>query len=117
MAPPAGAFRKETTDEDRRVQIRRPPGPRPRPHLRRPGRLRALAIASAERVEGIDIPTLREQGVPVTLVNWRGVFAPPGLSDEQRDRLGATVDAMVKTTVWTEARITTGRCPYSTGTE
>jgi len=72
------------------------------PHITA-GRLRALAISSAVRVEGTDIPTLREQGVPVTLVNWRGVFAPPGLSDEQRDRLQALVDAMVKTSVWSTA--------------
>ena len=39
------------------------------------GKLRALAISSAERLPGIDIPTLKEQGVDVELVNWRAVMA------------------------------------------
>ena len=42
------------------------------------GDLRALAISSAERLDGVDIPTLKEQGVDVELTNWRAVFAPPG---------------------------------------
>ena len=48
------------------------------------GDLRPLAISSAERLEGIDIPTLKEQGVDVELTNWRAVFAPPGISDEDK---------------------------------
>ena len=38
------------------------------------GKMRALAISSDKRVPGIDIPTLKEQGVDVVLANWRGVF-------------------------------------------
>ena len=39
------------------------------------GELRALAISAPERVEGLDIPTLKEQGVDVDLANWRAVVA------------------------------------------
>ncbi len=39
------------------------------------GKLRGLAISSDERLPGIDVPTLKEQGIDVSLVNWRGVFA------------------------------------------
>jgi DNA-binding CsgD family transcriptional regulator len=36
----------------------------------------------------------------VTLVNWRGLFAPPGLSDAQKARLGGLVGSMVRTPEW-----------------
>jgi putative tricarboxylic transport membrane protein len=45
------------------------------------GELRLLAISSGEKVEGIDGPTLKEQGIDVELANWRGVVAPPELDD------------------------------------
>lgn len=46
------------------------------------GQLRALAISSKERVQGIDVPTFREQGYDVELSNWRGLVAAPGISAE-----------------------------------
>lgn len=51
------------------------------------GELRALGLSAGDPVEDIDIPTFREQGVDVELANWRGVVAPPGLSEEQRNEL------------------------------
>ena len=48
-----------------------------RPDRDRRSRARSR-ISSAERLEGVDIPTLKEQGVDVELTNWRAVFAPPG---------------------------------------
>jgi putative tricarboxylic transport membrane protein len=64
------------------------------------GDLRALAISSAERLEGIDIPTLKEQGVDVELTNWRAVFAPPGISDADKQALGDAVGQMAKSEAW-----------------
>ena len=64
------------------------------------GDLRALAISSAERLEGVDIPTLTEQGVDVELTNWRAVFAPPGISDEDKKALGDAVGQMVESEAW-----------------
>ena len=64
------------------------------------GDLRVLAVSAPEPVPGIDAPTLREQGVDLELANWRGVVAPPGISDEARDALVATVDAMVQSEAW-----------------
>jgi putative tricarboxylic transport membrane protein len=69
------------------------------PHLRS-GRLRALALSSEKRVPGIPTPTLKEQGVDVTLINWRAVFAPPGISEAQRERLSGVIDALVKQPAW-----------------
>jgi putative tricarboxylic transport membrane protein len=64
------------------------------------GELRALAISSGERVAGIDIPTLKEQGVDVELANWRAVVAPPEISDEQKKVLVSAVDDMAKSEGW-----------------
>jgi putative tricarboxylic transport membrane protein len=64
------------------------------------GDLRPLAISSAERLEGVDIPTLKEQGVEVELTNWRAVFAPPGISGEDKQALADTVAQMVKSEPW-----------------
>lgn len=64
------------------------------------GRLRALAISSEQRLPGLDIPTFVEQGVDLTLSNWRGVVAPPDISAEQRKALGEVVNRMVKTAEW-----------------
>ena len=64
------------------------------------GELRVLAISSPERVEGIDAPTLMEQGVDLEVTNWRGVVAPPGISDEERAALVETVDQMVESDAW-----------------
>jgi putative tricarboxylic transport membrane protein len=64
------------------------------------GTLRALALSSSERIEGIDVPTLKEQGVDVELTNWRAVFGPPGLSDEDKQALGEAVGQMVESEAW-----------------
>lgn len=57
------------------------------------GKLRALAISADKRQPGIDVPTIREQGLDVELFNWRGVFAPPGVKDAER---AAMLDLMTK---------------------
>lgn len=64
------------------------------------GALRALAVSSAERLPDTPVPTLREGGVAVAMENWRGVFAPPGITGAQRARLEAIVSAMVETETW-----------------
>jgi putative tricarboxylic transport membrane protein len=64
------------------------------------GDLRPLAISSAERLEGVDIPTLKEQGVDVDLTNWRAVFAPPDISDEDKQQLADAVGRMVESETW-----------------
>ena len=64
------------------------------------GDLRALAISSPEKLEGVDIPTLKEQGVDVDLANWRAVVAPPGIDDAEKKALLEAVDTMVKSDGW-----------------
>jgi putative tricarboxylic transport membrane protein len=69
------------------------------PHVEA-GTLRALAISAPERVAGLDIPTLREQGLDVDLANWRAVVAPPGLTVDQRRELEDLVARMVGSERW-----------------
>jgi len=64
------------------------------------GELRALAISAPERQAGIDIPTLKEQGVDVELANWRAIVAAPGLDEAQTKELAAVVDGAVKSDAW-----------------
>ena len=66
------------------------------------GKFRALAISADKRVAGIDVPTLREQGVNVDLFNWRGVFGAPGITDVQKKELLAAIDTTVKSPAWKE---------------
>src|SRR6185295_1040397 len=60
------------------------------------GDLRALALSADQRVSGIDVPTLKEQGVDIELANWRAVMAGPDLSAEDRQALLDAVDKTVK---------------------
>jgi len=67
------------------------------------GDLRVLAVSGDERLEGIDAPTLTEAGIDLVFTNWRGVLAPPGISDEQRDYLIELFTDMHDTDEWREA--------------
>jgi len=69
------------------------------------GSVRALAISSGERLPGLDIPTLREQGIDIEFENWRSVLAPPGISEADRTRLAAAIEAMVRSAPWREALV------------
>jgi putative tricarboxylic transport membrane protein len=64
------------------------------------GQLRVLAVTSATRVPGIDAPTLREAGVDLVFANWRGLVAPPGISDADRRALIALVDELHRSPQW-----------------
>jgi putative tricarboxylic transport membrane protein len=66
------------------------------------GTVRPLAISAPARVPGVDIPTLKEQGVDATLANWRGIAAPPGLSAAQKQAYLDLTDKVVKSNSWKE---------------
>ena len=58
---------------------------------------------AGQRQEGIDAPTLKEEGIDVELANWRGVFAPPGVNEAQRKAMIALIEKMSATPQWAEA--------------
>ena len=67
------------------------------------GELRVLAITSGERMDGIDGPTLKESGVDVEFTNWRGIVAPPGISEVDQQRLIDLLTDLQATPQWQEA--------------
>lgn len=67
------------------------------------GKLRVLAVSGDERLDGIDAPTLTEAGIDLVFTNWRGVLAPPDISEEQRDYLVDVLSEMHATDEWREA--------------
>ncbi|MFB9377061.1 Bug family tripartite tricarboxylate transporter substrate binding protein [Kineococcus gynurae] len=73
------------------------------------GDLRALAVSGEERVADLpDVPTLVESGYDVTLTNWRGVVAPPEISDEATERLTKLVADMHASQAWKDTLATKG---------
>ena len=66
------------------------------------GNVRALAVSAEERVPGIDVPTLAEQDIDAVLPNWRGVMAPPGITEEERAHLTEIVTEMHDTPEWAD---------------
>lgn len=64
------------------------------------GKLRALAISSDKRQDGINVPTMKEQGVDVELFNWRGVFGAAGTTPDQQKALIELFDKMVAGPAW-----------------
>jgi putative tricarboxylic transport membrane protein len=64
------------------------------------GKLRVLAISSDKRQPGIDVPTLKEAGIDVELFNWRGVFAPPGVTEAQRNAMIELIEKMAASKEW-----------------
>ena len=67
------------------------------------GKMRALAVTSDARLAGVNIPTLKEQGVNVVIGNWRGVYGAPGITPAQRQALTDMILVAVKSKSWTEA--------------
>ncbi|KUI40191.1 tripartite tricarboxylate transporter substrate binding protein [Mycobacterium sp. GA-2829] len=67
------------------------------------GQLRVLAVSSDERVEGVDAPTLKESGIDLTFANWRGVLAPPGISDDAKQAMIRALEELHGTEQWKEA--------------
>ncbi|MFE2989750.1 Bug family tripartite tricarboxylate transporter substrate binding protein [Streptomyces sp. NPDC059262] len=51
------------------------------------GQLRVLAVTGEHPVEPLaKVPTLKSSGIDLVFSNWRGIVAPPGISDADRKR-------------------------------
>jgi len=46
------------------------------------------------------VPTLKEQGLDVELLNWRGIVAAPGITPAQKTALAGAVSKAVKSEDW-----------------
>jgi putative tricarboxylic transport membrane protein len=67
------------------------------------GRMRAIGVTSDARLRGVDVPTLREQGIDVVIGNWRGVYGAAGINDAQRRTLTERVVRATRHRSWAEA--------------
>ncbi len=68
------------------------------------GDLKAIAILSPERLDGKlkDVATAKEQGIDVIGANWRGFYAPGGMSDEAYAWWAKQVKTMYDSPEWKE---------------
>jgi putative tricarboxylic transport membrane protein len=64
------------------------------------GKLRVLAVTSEKKAEGLDAPTLKESNVDLVFTNWRGLVAPGGLTNEEKQRLIDLVNKMHDSQQW-----------------
>ncbi len=64
------------------------------------GEVRILAISGAERVAAVDTPTLKESGIDLVFTNWRGVVAPPGISESDKKALADAIAKMHQSQEW-----------------
>ncbi|MEU8891777.1 tripartite tricarboxylate transporter substrate binding protein [Streptomyces sp. NPDC048442] len=67
------------------------------------GELRLLAVTGPERVPGLDAPTLRESGLDTEFTNWRGVVAPPGITDAERTKLVQLFEKLHASKEWKDS--------------
>jgi putative tricarboxylic transport membrane protein len=67
------------------------------------GEVRVLATSGAERLPGVDAPTLKESNIDLVFTNWRGIVAPPGISDADKATIIAALEKMHGSAAWKEA--------------
>ena len=58
------------------------------------GDVRVLAVTSEKPIDVLkDVPTLKDKGIDLVFTNWRGIVAPPGISDADKK---VWIDALTK---------------------
>lgn len=67
------------------------------------GKMKGLAVTSGTRLKGVDIATLKEQGINVEIGNWRGVYGAPGITPAQRKALTDMLLKAAKSQSWAQA--------------
>ena len=78
------------------------------------GDVRVLAVLTEERVPGFeDIPTAIEQGYDVVAVNWRGLYVPLDISDEEFQVWADRLAAVAASDAWQQAMIDNGLAPFT----
>ena len=73
------------------------------------GEVRIIGVTAEDRVDAFpEAPTMAEQGLDVSFVNWRGFFAAPGLPDDTVAAYRDVIAAMYDTGEWEEVRARNG---------
>lgn len=65
------------------------------PHIKS-GRLRALAVTSAQRLPGLDVPTVAETYPGYELVGWFQLLVPAGTPPAVAERVNADINAITR---------------------
>lgn len=73
------------------------------------GEVKIIGVTSDERVPAYDsAPTMKEQGIDTTFVNWRGFFGAPGLPEEKLAQYQEALSKMYDTEEWETVRARNG---------
>lgn len=72
------------------------------------GEIRVLATSGEKPIEGVDAPTLTESDIDLVFSNWRGVVAPPEISEEDKAKWIDALTKMQESDEWKEALKTNG---------
>lgn len=73
------------------------------------GEVKIIGVTSDERVGAAgDAMTMKEQGIDMTFVNWRGFFGAPGLPEDQVAAYQDAIAKMYDTPEWEEVRARNG---------
>ena len=73
------------------------------------GEVKILGVTADERVAAYaDAPTMKEQGLDTSFVNWRGFFAAPGLPADQLAAYQDAITKMYDTPEWEAVRSRNG---------
>ena len=77
--------------------------------LAQAGEVKILGVTSDARVDAYgDAPTMKEQGIDTTFVNWRGFFAAPGLPGDKLAMYQDAIAKMYDTQEWEAVRARNG---------
>lgn len=72
------------------------------------GEIRVLATSGEERLENVDAPTFIESGIDLNFTNWRGVVAPPEISEADKEKWITALTTMHESDAWKQALETNG---------
>jgi putative tricarboxylic transport membrane protein len=66
------------------------------------GKMRTLAVSTDKPVTvgGEPAPTIKDAGYDVVMTNWRGIVAPPDITDAERDQIISWVKKLHATPEW-----------------
>jgi len=87
------------------------------PHVKN-GKLKALALATAKRVPGIDLPTVAEAGYPgFEVTSWYAIFGPAAMPDAVTSKLSGEIHKAVTATDLRERLQGLGTTPIGSSSE
>jgi tripartite-type tricarboxylate transporter receptor subunit TctC len=87
------------------------------PHVKN-GKLKALALATAKRVPGIDLPTVAEAGYPgFEVTSWYAIFGPAGMPEPVTAKLSGEIHKAVTATDLRERLQGLGTTPIGSSSE